>query len=258
MGHLRLGRLPMRRNWIKVIELLKQGAEAAQIAAETQKAADKHLLELMKNPTSGFVYTFWLLTQIPLAAKEKNFSEALANLGIYVSERPTLLEITSSTSEAIDSHIFESRSRTDLEEMGQLAALSALTTFGSDPNLSFFETTPEQVQQKLSKLSTEKQFAALSRDFFSNFTSRFLTYFLSAELSNEVGEGKRFKSINDHSHFIEALEIHCKEASKIVEDFSGKWYSKTNYEGGINPQKASNFLHVALKKMRKELKRRAI
>jgi hypothetical protein len=38
-----------------------------------------------------------------------------------------------------------------------------------------------------------------------------------------------------------------------VRDFCGTWYSKTNYEQGINPENTSRFLAFALEKMRSEL-----
>jgi hypothetical protein len=40
-----------------------------------------------------------------------------------------------------------------------------------------------------------------------------------------------------------------------VEEFSGGWFSKTNFEGGITPKKAADFVFVALKKLRAELAR---
>ena len=255
MGHLRLGRLPKRKNWQQVVSLIQGGAGVNDIAVATQKAADRNLLELGNNPSPGLVYAFWLLTQIPLAAKEDSLSKSLKKLDIQVSETPSLDEILSSVSESIDDYLFENGSRTDLDEISQLSLLSTLNDFGSDPNLSFLEITPEETKQRLGELATVKWFGAMARDFFAKFSYRFLTYFLSAELSNHVGGEKRFKNIKEHTEFLEALNTYCKESSKIVEQYSGQWFSKTNFYDEITPDNISRFLHVALRKMRSELKR---
>jgi hypothetical protein len=107
------------------------------------------------------------------------------------------------------------------------------------------------VRSELAALATKKQFSTLARDFFSRLTERYLAYFLSRRTSSQ------FRSVPDNREFREALSLHCRQASKIVEDFAGGWYSKANYEGEITPRKAANFVHVALTKPRKELEKGA-
>ena len=68
MGHVRLGRLPRTQSWKKVVELISGGADAAEIAAATSKAAEAEILRVGKDP--AFVRAFWLLTQLPLAARQ--------------------------------------------------------------------------------------------------------------------------------------------------------------------------------------------
>jgi hypothetical protein len=60
----------------------------------------------------------------------------------------------------------------------------------------------------------------------------------------------------DHSAFNAALELHCREASRIVESFAGGWFSKANYQGEITLAKARDFSFVALGKISAELRRR--
>ena len=51
-----------------------------------------------------------------------------------------------------------------------------------------------------------------------------------------------------------ALDQHCREASRIIKEFSGGWYGKTLYEKkGISQDDARKFAHVAFKKLRAEL-----
>lgn len=99
-----------------------------------------------------------------------------------------------------------------------------------------------------------RQFSLLSRDFFARLTRRSLDYFLSRELPNHVGVNSRFHSVREHRDFEQALDAHCHETALIVRDFAGEWFSKTNYEGGIDQLKAGRFAHVAFRKLRQELR----
>lgn len=255
MGHIRLGALPKSRKWEHVVGLIAEGADVDRVAAASADAADHGLEQASRD--QGLSHAFWLLTQIPQAARETDFAGHLRRLGLEVSDKPTLLEIVGAFTNAVDRHVRESGKRTDLGEMAQHAAAETISSLvGRDlPNL--FGSTTADVQQGFAKLGTSVQFSVLARDFFSRLTSRSLGYFLSRELSKHVGPNKRFAAINEHSDFNAALDLHCREASRIIKEFSGGWYGKTLFqEGDISPEKASQFAHVAFKKLRAELRKR--
>ena len=71
MGHVRLGSLPKTRKWQQVIDLLGSDADVGEIAAASSDAAENSLAQAAKDP--AFLHSFWLLTQIPLAARTENF-----------------------------------------------------------------------------------------------------------------------------------------------------------------------------------------
>ena len=55
----------------------------------------------------------------------------------------------------------------------------------------------------------------------------------------------RFASIGEHREFNAALDQHCREASRIIKEFSGGWYGKTLYEKkGISQDDARQFAHA--------------
>jgi hypothetical protein len=83
-----------------------------------------------------------------------------------------------------------------------------------------------------------------------------MDYFLSQTLSSQVGEGQRFASMNEKAQFEQALATHCREASKIVEEYSGGWFSKRMYEenGNISRKSVKGFAAYGMKKMTDELK----
>lgn len=249
MGHIRLGNLPRTRKWQAVIDLLESGADTAQVAAATLAAAKLGLEDAAKDP--ALVHSFWLLTQLPRCAKSPDFVDALGKAGISAAANPTLLELVGGFSDAVDDHIRKTGGRTDLGEMAQMGAAESVATVLGDRTSNLFGTTPDMVRRELAALATRKNFSTLARDFFSRLTERYLAYFLSRTTS------KQLKTVPANQDFREALSLHCWQASRIVEDFAGEWYSKKDYEGGISPRKAGNFVYVALKKLRAELEKGA-
>jgi hypothetical protein len=256
MGHIRLGTLPKTQKWNQVVSLIASRGDVEEIAAASADAAEHGLEQAAQD--EGLAHAFWLLTQIPQAARQSNFSERLWELGFTgLSSKPTLFEIVAAFTRAVDGHVRDRGKRTDLGEMAQHAAAETLASLAGRELPSLFGPTPTEVQQALAKLGTSDRFSIVARDFFSRLTSRSLGYFLSRELSKHVGPSKRFAAIGDHSDFNAALDLHCREASRIIKEFSGGWYGKTlQQEKQISRDDARTFAHVAFKKLRAELRKR--
>jgi hypothetical protein len=255
MGHVRLGALPRTQKWKQVVSLIAGGANVEGIAAASADAAESGLERASRD--EGLAHVFWLLSQIPQAARAGDFSERLAELGLRVPSEPTLLEIVAAFTRAVDGRVRESGKRTDLGEMAQLAGSETLASLVGRELPSLFGPTAADVRLAVAKLGTSDRFSVLARDFFSRLTSRSLGYFLSRELSKHVGPNKRFAGVGEHSEFNAALDLHCREASRIIKEFSGGWYGKAlQREKAITRDAARTFAHVAFKKLRAELRRR--
>jgi hypothetical protein len=257
MGHIRLGELPRKRKWVQVVELIAGGASAAQIANATINAAEKGLGLAAQD--SGVVETIWLLSQLPLAARSENFPASLRDCGLSVSDAPGLMEIVAAVTDAVDAKMPNCKGRTDLGEMAQMAAAETLTEVIGVRTKGLFGTTPDDVRQAFSKLATVKQFGVFAKDFFARFTNKCVSYFLSRALSNQVGEGRRFTTLAEQAQFAKAMDTHCREASRIVEGFSGGWFSKKNWEtgGDVSRQDIAAFTGYAMTKLVAELKQGA-
>ena len=236
--------------------LIAGGANVEQIAAASADAAENGLDRASDD--IGLAHAFWLLTQIPLAARQADFSKGLRELGLEgLSAEPTLIEIIAAFGRTVDRHVRARGTRTDLGEMAQHAASETLATLAGRELPSLFRPAPADVQLALAKLGTSDRFSLVARDFFSRLTNRSLGYFLSRELATHVGPGKRFAAIGEHNEFNAALDQHCREASRIIKEFSGGWYGKTLYEKkGVSQEDARRFAHVAFKKLRAELRKR--
>jgi len=255
MGHIRLGKLRRNRRWQEVLDLIGGGAASSAVAAATLDAADQELPSAASDP--GVLRAFWLLTQLPDAARGDNFGEALRALGLNVSDAPSTTEVATAFTEAVDRHVDSQRARTDLGEMAQMAAVETLADTLRDRTASLFGTTPDDVRRELGKLATEKQFGTFARSFFARFSERYLAYHVDRELPRQVGGDGRFPSHEQRQEFSQALELHCQQASKIVESFAGGWYSKARYQQNLTEPGVARFVAYALKKMRLELRRGA-
>ena len=234
MGHIRLGRLPQTRKWQYVVGLLGSSAPIDEVAAASAVAAESALREAFADPE--LTQTVWLLTQLPLAARSANFEAALRGLGLRIDAEPRLLELVGAVSEAVDRHAARVGGRPDLGELAQQAAES-LTEIVGRALPSLFAPTPEEVRKALGRLAAKDRYGELARDFFASLTRRYLDYYLSRELSQHVGPQRRLPTATVHVDFNQALELHCREASRIVEDFAGSWYTKAQFQGGITPDR---------------------
>jgi hypothetical protein len=254
MGHQHLGTLSRSREWREVVELIGAGAPVQDIAAATSLAAERQMADASNDP--AIKHSVWLLTQIPIAAAQDNFGFELRKLGLAVGDNPTLFEVATAMSGAVDRYVTSRGGRTDLGEMAQLSALESLNAIAGRELPDLFGEKSNRAKQALRRLGTVKQFAVLARDFFSRLAIRQLQYFLSRELANHVGINARFRSMREHWDFDRALDLHCRETSRIIKEFSGQWFSKYTYEGGITESNSGHFTHVAFNKLREELRRR--
>jgi hypothetical protein len=117
VGHQRIGRLPATRQWNAVIDLIAGGGDVASIAAASADAAESSLAAYAEDRTVR--WAFYLLTQIPLAARQDDFTGALRKLGLDV-DRPELIQISAAFVKAVDEQVARRRS-----DLGEMVALSA-------------------------------------------------------------------------------------------------------------------------------------
>ena len=109
MGHVRLGILPKSRKWNQVVNELRLGAEVEAVAASAADAAERALQAASDDP--AFLHTFWLLTQLPLAARGPDFADDLRRLGVQVPEHPGLMDVVAAISDCVDCHAREQGGR---------------------------------------------------------------------------------------------------------------------------------------------------
>ena len=257
MGHTRLGTLPRTRKWREVIDLIAAGADAYQVAEATLRVAELAFSYKHVSQDSGYNEAVWLITHLGLCATAGDPTQYLREQGVDFPGQTTLPGLMAALSESMDRAIERRGLRSDLGELAHRALVDAVgTTLRPKVDGQLFDVTPDVIKSALADLRKPREFAGLCRNFFSRLTRECMNYYLSQTLNAHVGEGHRFASTNEKHQFDEALSVHCREASKIVEDYSADWFSKHRYEEGgqISRSSIQGFASWAMKKMTDELR----
>jgi len=250
-------RLPATRRWQQVIELLAGGASVAQLATATIYAAERGLRAATDDP--GVLEALWLLVRVPLAARTPDFAGALRACGCEVSDQPGLLDVAVALGAAVDARMPDGKGRTDLAEMAQTAAVETINATVGPRAATLWGSGPEEVRAAFASLGTPAKFGAFARQFFSRFSFKTINYFLSKTVGEHIGAGRRFPTVAEQSRFTDALRTHCHEATKIVEEYAGDWFSKHRFEsaGDISREETRGFLGYAMRtKLSGEFRRR--
>ena len=263
LGHTRLGPLPKSKRWNQVVEsltgsVLNQYAVSSSasrvniIAAETLKAARSTLARVSNDP--GVRYTFYLLTQLVLASRNTDWRSELDQHGISLSDQSSVFDLTAAVQGAIDRYISGTAlGATDLSEMAQQAVGEALTSLLAEETPSLFgDFDSKDLKNAVRSLSTKKGFGRLGQKFFAHLVARFLNFHLSRATAAGLG-APRLQNLGYIGEFNDALTTHCEESARIVRDFCGDWYSKTEYEQGIDLPNSARFLAIAVRKLKSEL-----
>ena len=255
MGHIRLGTLPRSKKWQEVVALLEAEAPLERIAEASAIASERDLSRASADPQFQFVAN--LLVTLPLQARSPEFANYLDHLGMNVGDLASVTDLLTGLSRAIDERAFDLGRGSDAGDLAKLALLESLSVQLHDRLPSLFEPTPIELRKALAGFSSGKGFAVLARDFFARLTYRSLDYYLSRELANHTGAGKRFASDAQRIAFQEALRLHTFETSRIVQEFAGGWYGKTVWkEQHLDQDAVDRFTQYAFTKMRKEFGRR--
>lgn len=262
MGHTRLGRIPKSRKWQALVSMMSSGAftsassnaiqvDVAAISSQSLDAAQMTLRTAIDD--TGLHYTFFCLTQIALAARDENINIRLANIGIQLNDDSTIVDLTSQLQTSIDDYNAANFCSSDFGNMAQQAAGEVLVELLSSQTGSLFESRNiEALKEGLHDLSTKKGFSNLGQKFFGSFISRFLNFYLSRITADQAG-GSVLPQVGSVSTFNKELELHCYQSARIVHDYCGEWYSKTEWEQGVNLENTAHFLKVALEKLQKEM-----
>lgn len=251
MGHIRLGRLPRTRRWADVIAALGTG-DVVEAGSAIARAADTRLARLGSDP--GIAYLYWLLTRLTWHARSDDYLGALRADGIDLGDRIDGLVFLGKLRQVAERGLRQRITPGGLSLIALRAFNEAVARSVQERANTLFGVAGEDVQRGLKELSTERNFARLARSFFTGFMGGLLQFIASKESSNQVGPARAFVDPAAAVEFESALRGYAHQCSRILEDFSGEWYSKHNWLGGIDEGQSARFVAYAFKKLRSELK----
>jgi hypothetical protein len=263
MGHTRLGSIPTSKPWKEVVGVFLDrefdnrsdlDPLVQDVASKTMEAASGAVASARRD--GGVIQVFYLLTQIALAARRADLDGALLELGIELPVNPSSVDFTVEVHRVLDEYFLDIGRRSDVAEMAQLALGESLGIYFRQIPHDLFSSGIEQLRRDLYPMGTQQAFGNLARQFFSSFTKRLLGFYLSRIVGPSRGQ-QAIQSATDISRFNEQLQKHSYQRTLIVHDFSAKWFSRTEFERGINEQAARRFVSYALRKLEVEFKRGA-
>lgn len=199
----------------------------------------------------GVVESLRAMAFLADASRRDDFAESLARFGFELTDRADALGLLSSVFQATERRFGPKSERTIFTEFALGALQEALTETVASQTGSLFLTGLDEVRDAYRAFSTERGFARLSRLFFSRLLSRSLLYFSDREAANQLGGGGGLRTQADLQAFNEAVARYSFEASRIVEDFAGGWYSKRRWLGSID--RTEGMSAVAMRKIADEL-----
>ena len=253
MGHNRLGNLPKTPGWKKVMVLLYRGADVADIANAALTAIESGLRQVPADVS--FTLTLANIFRFVECARSKDFERALQDSGFDLPASPSLFDVLSGLKEKIDHDLLAVSRRTDLSELAQNSFTETLTKYVAEQTPSLFVATSDHVQSVIEQSLKGERFKSLMHEFYSVFTRRYLTYYLSRELPRHVGPGLRFENINEHQEFGKAFDLFVRQNVRIADEFTPGWFSKAQWKGNLSHESVASYAHVAFKKIASEFRR---
>lgn len=253
MGHSRLGRLPKRWGWEKVIEVLKDPNASIKDIVQLTSDASKKVLLNSKN-MDGLTICYWLYTNIAFAAKQNNFVKQLNNLGIKLEDKDSGFDIIRKIYDTASDELTNNGRISILDKIALDSFQKSLQETIIAESNTLFGCNLDSIQKAFSKYSTNDNISYLSRKFFSQYAYKAFSFAIEKELANSISNNGNFRNSSDLARFDERLKTYCWDISKILEKYSGGWYSKHCFVGDISEKKSvKRFTKYAMEKLLAEV-----
>jgi hypothetical protein len=254
MGQSRYKRLPKTQNWRNVVALLASpSASAPRLASATVQSCRLALKQHCDDPV--LVSAVYLLAHLPVAARQGKAADFFEQAGLDARALSSPMALIEETSSFLNRQSFQNVNPSFVTEISLRAFQETVQWLVADSNLDLFADTREQTEQALANHGTARGFANASRQFFTSFMNRALSYFLSKENVNVVGPNARFESVDSLQRFMGDLRRYCWESSKIIDSFAEEWYSKYKWQQKLDAPHFTTFVWASLRKFATEIGR---
>lgn len=253
MGHIRLWGLPKTRRWREVINLLDSGEDVSNVAVASLRAAESGLSRVSSDP--GLVQALYELFRLSEAASRKDSVSQLEGIGYTISSETSPLDLIAQLRARVEEGSFHSKDTSDVGEIALNALTEAVGKSFRSRGEDLFGGEYVDTISTLKKFATGKNFQIMMHEFYASFTHRYLSYYLSSELPQHIGAGRRFNNLAEEQDFEKAFDLYVRQSIRIVDEFTPGWFGKTRFEDKITPDNVRRYAHVAFKKIRSEFTR---
>ncbi len=254
MGHVRVGRLPKQRGWQQVISALSTTDQTeATLVAATARAARTALIDAKHQ--EGLASAFWTFLDVANASRAEDLTRYLRERGAAVSEEASGLALIRAISELLQHDLGRKGSQTSFDQIALETFNAVVLKTVEEESRTLFGCTAQTVRDAFRRLSTKANIASVGRRFFSEYAYRALRMALGRELGRMVGGNGRFITSSEVAEFDNRLKTYCWDISKIVEEFSGGWYSKAVWQQRLTLDEVRRFTAYAIEKLLSELSR---
>lgn len=252
MGHIRLGELPKTKRWSQVVRLMDDPeATIGVVAGAIVGAAEQAYRDAGADP--GIVESLRSMAILADASRSADFAGQLREAGFQISGDEDAIGLLRVVLRETEDRFGPTAQRSVFTEFALGALQESLTETVTSQTGSLFLTGLEDAKDAYRQVSTERGFARLSRLFFARLLARSLRYFTDQAAASRLGAGGRLNTEADLAAFNDAVDQYGREASRIVEEFAGSWYSKRRWKGGVD--QTEGLAAIAMRKVADELRR---
>lgn len=276
MGHNRIAYLPKSKKWATIVRDVAAfkgvevpgvgGGGSAIVPSEVDKVkvaaiADQTLANVRYrfahiDSDSGVIAAFRFMVLLVHATGRKNPSAWLKEHGVELAEDFGTYDVGRALQDYVQQE-FDSTEYGTVAIQSLFDALQSYLRQGQDTLRFEFDTTSSF--ETLRKGTDAGLFCELSRQFFSNFTERYLRYFLEREASRSIESvtDRELFLISMHGH-VQDLSRHAFETAKITQSFAAGWYNKHVKDTLPTERRLKGWVSFSFSKINSELTREGI
>ena len=255
MGHERVGALPHSKKWRDIVDKLADSPGSREDVAAIANAILENVRTRFRKIHSddGVIAAFQFLVALAKSASAEDINATSISPKIDFEGNPSTLKLIVQLRSWIESQ----KDSNEYAIIAMKASADAISRWsakqGQQATLFTSSVDASEIWQRA---DSGAGFCEVSRLFFSNFTERYLNYFLereaSAEMMNISARDYLAQHLREH---IDDVSRFAFETSRITQSFAAGWFN--NHARGKDPSKdeLKRFLSIAFGKMREEMRR---
>ena len=169
--------------------------------------------------------TLKLLTEIPLAVKQKNITTSLNEIGIQLSKKPNVFDLTSGFNIHLQRSLIETNLSTGFSDMVIASASEVMSSVFVVKSENQFDLKIKDIRKIFAPYSEPKKYAILARGFFGRILCRyiyFFTYLEHYEYVHPKNTNRFFLSVMDDYYF--KLYKCCWDMCEFIDEMAESWH----------------------------------